>query len=266
MKFALVHDQRRESKKRLRGTCPGCGGSVIAKCGEIRAGHWAHERKSDCDPWRENETEWHRAWKDRFPDDWQEIPHYAEDGEKHIADVKTDSGWALEFQHSPIKPEERRARDAFYPKLVWVVDGTTRKRNEEQFSKAWEEAMPIAKTSSVRKVLKSEGALLRDWAGSTAHVFFDFGDEQDLYWVVPGGNDSWVYVVRLPRADFVERHRQAASQKDGGFDRLAESLMGHIANPEPPRPPQALPPQPRLILPPSIEHIRWAHARRRRRF
>ena len=43
-----------------------------------------------CDPWWENETEWHRAWKDQFPADWQEIVHHAEDGEKHIADVKTD--------------------------------------------------------------------------------------------------------------------------------------------------------------------------------
>lgn len=112
MKFALVHGQRQEAKKGLRGTCPGCGSPVIAKCGEIRAGHWAHERKSDCDPWWENEGEWHRAWKDRFPDDWQEVPQYAENGEKHIADVKTADGYVLEFQHSPIKPEERRARES----------------------------------------------------------------------------------------------------------------------------------------------------------
>src|SRR5262245_18491838 len=106
---------------------------------------------------------------------------------------------------------------------------------------------------------------MRDWAGSTANIFFDFGDEQDLYRIVPGRNDFWVYVVRRQRAEFGERHRQSASQSHGGFDRLAESLMGHIANSEPPRSAQALPPQPRLILPPSIEHIRWAYARRRRR-
>ncbi len=261
MKFSLVDGQRQQATKGLRGKCPGCGGLVIARCGEIRAGHWAHQRKSDCDPWWENETEWHRDWKDQFPDDWQEIAHYAEDGEKHIADVKTESGWVLEFQHSPIKPGERRSRDAFYPKLVWVVDGTTRKRDEEQLSKAWEEALPISKTSLVRKVLRSEGALLRDWAGSTAHVFFDFGDEHDLSWIVPGGDDFWVYVVRLPRAQFVKSHRA------GGFDRLASSLIGHIAKPVRPRPAQPLPPQPRfrVILPPSPEHIRWQYARRRRR-
>ena len=112
MKFALIHGQRQEAKKGLRGTCPGCESPVIAKCGEIRAGHWAHERKSDCDPWRENEGQWHRAWKDRFPDDWQEVLQYAENGEKHTADVKTADGYVLEFQHSPIKPEEHRARES----------------------------------------------------------------------------------------------------------------------------------------------------------
>lgn len=48
-----------------------------------------------------------------------------ESGEKHIADVKTDSGWVLEFQHSNINPKERLSRNSFYPKLVWVVDAYT---------------------------------------------------------------------------------------------------------------------------------------------
>jgi hypothetical protein len=50
----------------------------------------------------ENETEWHRAWKDQFPPEWQEIVHLAGDGERHIADVKTGDGWVIEFQHSYI--------------------------------------------------------------------------------------------------------------------------------------------------------------------
>jgi competence protein CoiA len=105
--YALVNGQRQEAQPNLSGECPNCTGPMVAKCGEVRAKHWAHVGKRICDPWWENETEWHRAWKGQFPADWQEIVHPGENGEKHIADVKTDQGWVLEFQHSHLDP--RRA-------------------------------------------------------------------------------------------------------------------------------------------------------------
>jgi competence CoiA-like predicted nuclease len=132
MRFALVDGQRREAESGLSGECDGCESALVAKCGEVRVRHWAHRARRNCDPWWENETEWHRSWKARFPDHWQEILHHATDGERHRADVKTAHGWALEFQHSFIKPEERRSREAFYAKLMWVVDGTRRKRDKAQ--------------------------------------------------------------------------------------------------------------------------------------
>ena len=113
MKFALAHGQRQEAQPNLSGECPGCGRPMVARCGEVRVRHWAHKGRRHCDPWWENETEWHRGWKDRFPADWQEIVHPDGDGERHIADVKTGDGWVIEFQHSYIKPEERRSREAF---------------------------------------------------------------------------------------------------------------------------------------------------------
>lgn len=261
MKFALVDGQRQEATKKSKATCIGCGSTVIAKCGEIRAGHWAHQRKFECDPWWEPEGEWHRAWKNYFPDHWQEILLFAEDGEKHIADIKTEEGYVIEFQHSPISPEERRARNDFYrPNVVWVVDGTTRKRDQEQFLSAWDEALPIARNSLVRKVNCAVGALLRDWAGSPAHVFIDFGGDQDLYWIAPGENDFWVNIVCLPRLQFVERHRSA------GFDLVVKDFMRHIANPEPPQAVRVFVPPPQLVVRmPSPEEIRRAYARRRRR-
>jgi competence CoiA-like predicted nuclease len=105
MKFAKVNGQRQEAQPRLSGNCPGCDGPMVARCGTKRVWHWAHLGERTCDVWWENETEWHRAWKNQFPVGWQEIVHRAENGEKHIADVKTSQGWVLEFQHSPIKSE-----------------------------------------------------------------------------------------------------------------------------------------------------------------
>ena len=152
MKYALVCGKKTEATKGARGICPFCGSEMEARCGEIRINYWAHKRKSECDLWWENETEWHRSWKGHFPDDWQEVIHKADDGEKHIADVKTKQGYILEFQHSPIKPEERRSRDAFYPNLVWVVDGMRRKTDLQQFQRALEKSQVSNENPLIRRV------------------------------------------------------------------------------------------------------------------
>ena len=41
----------------------------------------------------------------------------------HIADVKTDRGIVIEFQHSFLHRNERESREKFYQNMVWVVDG-----------------------------------------------------------------------------------------------------------------------------------------------
>jgi len=133
MKYALVNEQRQEAQPGLSGNCPFCGDLMVAKCGEIKIWHWAHREELRCDSWKENETEWHRSWKGQFPNDWQERIHTSESGEKHIADVKTIKSWVIEFQHSHLNPVERRARNDFYKKLVWVVDGPRRKRDKQKF-------------------------------------------------------------------------------------------------------------------------------------
>ena len=79
--------------------------------------------------WWENETQWHRDWKNQFPVECREVSKIAPDGEIHRADVITSTSIVIEFQHSAIKDEERLAREQFYSKLVWVVDGRGFKKN-----------------------------------------------------------------------------------------------------------------------------------------
>jgi competence protein CoiA len=134
-KYALVNEERREAERGLLGKCPVCKNPVIAKCGDIRVKHWAHKGKRSCDIWWENETEWHRAWKDKFPRECQEFIQHDELGEKHIADVRTNHGLVIEFQHSHLDPKERDAREHFYKNMVWVVDGTRLEKNYQRFQK-----------------------------------------------------------------------------------------------------------------------------------
>jgi hypothetical protein len=181
-----------------------------------------------CDRWWEPETEWHRAWKNRFPINWQEVVHHGETGEKHISDVKTDRGWVIEFQHSYLNPEERRSRDTFYPKLIWLVDGTRRKRDAEKFFAAWHEGSPVGNSSFVRRLRAVECALVREWADSHAPIFFDFGDERGLWWLTSGRPGGLAYVAPFPHADFINIHRSDVTQNDL-FDALVKKLGGLVA-------------------------------------
>lgn len=230
MRYALTNGQRREAEPGLSGQCPSCLAPVVAKCGEIKIRHWAHRGKRVCDLWWENETAWHRQWKDQFPVEWQEQIHIADDGEKHIADVKTSQGWALEFQYSAMTPEERRSRNDFYQKLVWVVNGLRRKRDWTQFAKAWNAGIQIGNAAFLKKVNLSNATLIQEWSNNTVPVFFDFGEPQRIWWLFPTGPDGWAYIGAFSRADFVNLHRGSDGQNTQEFEALLKDFNGLILN------------------------------------
>jgi len=70
------------------------------------------------------ETPWHKNWKKAFPESYREVSQFDQElAEIHRADVQTPCGTTIEFQNSPITLKELRSREAFYPKLVWVLNG-----------------------------------------------------------------------------------------------------------------------------------------------
>ncbi|MYA17632.1 MAG: CoiA-like domain protein [Gemmatimonadales bacterium] len=123
MKYALVNGRKAKARRGLAAICPGCGAPMVAKCGPRVIHHWAHKARSNCDPWWENETDWHREWKSHFPEECREVSHTAPDGEIHRADIKTPTGIVIEVQHSALSDEEREARERFYGNLIWILDG-----------------------------------------------------------------------------------------------------------------------------------------------
>ena len=209
MILAIVEGQRRHAQPGLSGECPVCRATTIPKCGEKKIWHWAHKVKQNCDRWWESETDWHRDWKNQFPAEWQEIVHRADDGEKHIADVKTDQDWVIEFQHSNIEPGERRSREAFYENMVWVVDGLPRKKDLKQFMEALSGGKRIIRTPLLVKVHPLNCSLLKDWSTSPVPIFFDFGDKIEphgLWFLVPMGLDNAAYLFLVGKEDFVGWH------------------------------------------------------------
>jgi hypothetical protein len=211
MKYALHNDTKIEATKGVKGVCPICGSELIAKCGNFKINHWAHKRIRTCDPWWEPETEWHRSWKNNYPEEWQEVSIKDEKtSEKHIADIRTGHNLFIEFQHSHIDPKERSLREMFYKNMIWVVDGTRLKRDYSRFLKA---------SNNFRKTPK-EGIYLVDfpdevfpgnWLNSRVPVIFDYkGLETVLDKYDKRNNLYCLFQVRLGRFSiFAEFTRDA---------------------------------------------------------
>lgn len=206
MKFGLIDGIKSVATKGAKGYCPSCGAELIARCGDIKMNHWAHKGKRMCDVWWENETEWHRTWKNNFPIEWQEIIHFDEKtGEKHIADTKTTEGWVLEFQHSPIKPEEIQSRNNFYKKIIWVIDGVRRNRDKKQLDKTIEHAYSFETNNFLfYKINFPEfSRLLTEWLNCGKPVFLDFNEDL-MQLVLPIRTKNEVYMTPIDREVFID--------------------------------------------------------------
>lgn len=118
MLIAINHKGNRiYPEKGKVGNCQFCSEPVRAFCGDINIHHWRHEKLSNCDNWKEHETEWHREWKNEFPKEWQEVL-ISQNNEVHIADIKTPSGLVLELQNSSISSSTIRIRENFYGNII----------------------------------------------------------------------------------------------------------------------------------------------------
>ncbi len=236
MRFSIVNGEKREAEKGLSGLCVGCSQPTIPKCGPIKVKHWAHKAKCECDRWWENETEWHRNWKNHFTTEWQEVRQRAGDGEWHIADVKTVTEYVIEFQHSFLKQEERTARNIFYgQKFSWVVDGLLRKNDRSEFEevlKGSKQVLPNIPLIQIPSV--NDCSLLRDWSECSAFVFFDFGGEFPLWCLLPKSSKGLQYLLPVPRQQFVGLHLQSQVGKDySSFENYFKALVFAYENPQP---------------------------------
>jgi hypothetical protein len=182
-----------------------------------------------------------------LPSGWQEVPHTAENGERHRADVKTATGLVLEFQHSFLNPHERGAREAFYSKMVWVVDGLRRIRDRAQFFVSLGRpiymfsAPPMFAPTPFFWAPSNEGALLRDWKSSRVPVYFDFGDsgqgDKPILWRRhPCGRDGEAYLSPVQKALFLRVHAEGhrfEAECTQIVERTVDRLMQLASRPEP---------------------------------
>jgi len=179
MQFALINGIKSAPCKNGLGNCPLCNEDVFARCGNIKVHHWAHKSKKVCDPWWENETLWHRTWKNHFPTNWQEFIQFDSiTNEKHVADLKSPDGLIVEFQHSYLTTEERLSRERFYQHMIWILDGTRRKNDLTRFNRG-AAFFRGTKMPNVFFVPYPEEIIPKEWLDSTKPIIFDFNQMTD---------------------------------------------------------------------------------------
>lgn len=206
MKFANLNGERAEPAPKLKAQCPFCDSEVVAKCGKVRVWHWAHKSTKHCDHWWEPEKEWHRQWKNQFPNEWQEVGRRDDNGELHIADVLTPQGLALEFQHSAISREEVEIRTAFHNDICWIVDGLRLESSIKQFMEALKHAgTPNSSGAEVYELYYYDSRFLKKWAGLNAPVVFDFGIDE--LWVIGRSLENSALMYTLQRSVLVEQFK-----------------------------------------------------------
>ena len=220
MKFANVEGQRREAEPGLLGECPHCRSAMIAKCGQLRVWHWAHLSLRSCDVWWKPESVWHRAWKDRFPADWQEIRHQSDTGEWHVADVKAKSGVVLEFQNSPLPHQERVAREAFYGDMIWVV-----RASESDLAKLARGIVMHAGKPPVYLVRPDAFPLLRTWGGSRVPVYFDYCDRDVHLWrLSPRRGNGMACIMPVGKASLIAEYVEGQAVEKACEEYVGQAL------------------------------------------
>jgi len=197
----MVNNECEQARRGSRGSCPICGAVVIAKCGPRVLHHWAHARHRSCDPWWENETPWHRAWKNLFPETCREVSHIASDGEIHRADIKTPTGIYIEFQHSALTDAERLSRELFYGNLVWVIDGRSFRKNFDIYH-----PLP-APASEIAQDLVWEKAE-RHMNGANAGLFYRLSEcrEDDPSMTKAAVRSGWIHSLKDIETEIIEAY------------------------------------------------------------
>lgn len=212
MQYALVDGKRSQALKGISGVCEHCKSIVIAKCGDVKIHHWAHQSTKDCDHWWEAETPWHRDWKNLFPEEFREVLFVDKvTGEPHRADIHTDKGITIEFQNSPISPQEQSSREQFYQNIVWVVNGTRLKRDFPRFAKELKRFVYVSQ--GIFRLDFPEECFPQAWVDRSIPVIFDFlgtattdipPEKKPLYCLLPKRLGRYGIVAVISRDDFIK--------------------------------------------------------------
>lgn len=153
----------------------------------------------------------------------------------------------IELQHSFLRVQEREARESFYGKMAWVVEGRRRKRDAMQFSNCIGPRVWSRPPFILHVALHEECALLRDWKSSQVPVYFDLGTSEEgggvAFWRLdPISGMGRAYLTPVLRELFLKVHLEGLDS-----ERMFSEAVGVIVGTL----------QPAAYQPPSLSRVDW---------
>src|SRR5574343_557457 len=97
--------------------CPECNDEVISKCGNLNVWHFSHKPNPSCRISSGAISDWHLGWQMKF----ENTEVFNKDRSRR-AYVMLKNGLVIEVQNSPISITEMRAREASWPKMIWLFN------------------------------------------------------------------------------------------------------------------------------------------------
>ena len=92
--------------------------------------------------------------------------------------MKTPHGLVIEFQHSPKDFDKLFSREAFYQNMIWVVDGDRSSLEPSYFNLGFSLEPLTFRPLTYGVKWYGQNMLMPKWAGATALVYIDFGNEE----------------------------------------------------------------------------------------
>ena len=176
--------------------CPSPEMILVAGEREKRKPHFRHKSNCGC-RFGAGETEWHLEWKSHFERVEVDMGIDPVTNERNFADAvvrdKIGKDVVVEFQHSAISLREQEDRERFYTStggMVWIYDASG-KRNCERYDKGIKfRAFDLKGNTIFGKnafYLPAPDVYLPvDWINRKVGVFFDFGSERDMLYIMAG--------------------------------------------------------------------------------
>lgn len=177
MEFALSENgERIKATKHAKGFCNICGKPLRPHLHVSYDPHWAHLSKEVCDPWWEEESDWHKKWKNLVDEQFREVP-IEKNGVKHRADICLVSGIVVELQHSALSTEERCERETFYERMIWII----------HLPKSKIKLLNHCYQKDVFDDYYAQIDNIKEWVYVPPHtspIFLDLGDDEDKIFLV----------------------------------------------------------------------------------
>ena len=208
--------------------CPCCKKRMMARVGNVRRPHWAHESGERCDEWWEEESDWRDGWLQVFSQSPNaDIENVLEkNGERHFYDARFRDSLVAVFRRTRLPPEQFVKRESFFGNMFWFVEANQSEYKRLQRSFHNHTIKPICGNRRCYET-DNDGSLpfYSRWRECHMPVIFDFeqvskGRVKGLWCVLPRHENYRRRLLLFSRTLFISRLNAEGRLLAGSVDEV----------------------------------------------